>query len=43
MAVERRTPSPPFALSGALVLGTVLAILVIPQFGPWLSAHRFHH
>jgi hypothetical protein len=30
------------ALSGALVLGTVLAILVIPQFGPWLSAHRFH-
>jgi hypothetical protein len=31
------------ALSGALVLGVVLAILVIPQFGPWLSAHNFHH
>jgi len=31
------------ALSGALVLGTVLAILVIPQFGPWLSAHLHHH
>jgi hypothetical protein len=30
------------ALSGALVLGTVLAILVIPQFGPWLSAHHHH-
>lgn len=31
------------SLGGALVLGTVLAILVIPQFGPWLSAHHFHH
>jgi hypothetical protein len=31
------------ALSGTLVLGTVLAILVIPQFGPWLSAHPHHH
>jgi len=31
------------ALSGALVLGSVLAILVIPQFGPWLSANLHHH
>jgi hypothetical protein len=31
------------ALSGALVLGAVLAILVIPQFGPWVSAQHFHH
>ncbi len=31
------------SLGGALVLGTVLAIVVIPQFGPWLSAHHFHH
>jgi hypothetical protein len=31
------------ALSGALVLGTVLAILVIPEFGPWLSANLHHH
>ena len=31
------------ALSGALVLGTVLAILVIPEFAPWLSAHLGHH
>ena len=31
------------ALSSALALGTVLAILVIPEFGPWLSAHLHHH
>jgi len=32
------------ALSGALVAGVVLAILVIPQFGPWLhDAGVFHH
>ncbi len=30
------------SLGSALVLGTVLAIVVIPQFGPWLS-HNFHH
>jgi hypothetical protein len=29
------------ALGGALVAGVVLAVLVIPQFGPWLNAH--HH
>jgi hypothetical protein len=28
------------SLAGALTLGAVLAILVIPQFGPWLSAHH---
>jgi hypothetical protein len=31
------------SLGGALAFGAVLAIVVIPQFGPWLSAHRFHH
>ncbi len=31
------------SLAGALASGAVLAILVIPQFGPWLSAHHFHH
>jgi hypothetical protein len=33
------------ALSSALVAGAVLAILVIPQFGPWLhgSIGLFHH
>jgi hypothetical protein len=32
------------ALGGALVAGVVLAILVIPQFGPWLhDAGTFHH
>ncbi len=32
------------ALSGALVAGLVLAILVIPEFGPWLNgAALFHH
>lgn len=32
------------ALSGALVAGVVLAILVIPEFGPWLhNADLFHH
>jgi hypothetical protein len=30
------------SLGGALVFGLVLAIVVIPQFGPWLSAHHFH-
>jgi len=32
------------ALAGALVAGVVLAILVIPQFAPWLHASNlFHH
>jgi hypothetical protein len=32
------------ALSGALVAGVVLAILVIPEFGPWLHGiGLFHH
>ena len=32
------------ALSGALVAGVVLAVLVIPDFGPWLHASSlFHH
>jgi hypothetical protein len=29
------------SLAGVLVAGLVLALLVIPQFGPWLHAH--HH
>jgi hypothetical protein len=28
------------ALAGALVAGLVLAIALIPQYGPWLSYHR---
>ncbi len=32
------------ALAGALVAGAVLAVLVIPQFGPWLhSSGLLHH
>ena len=31
------------SLVGALTLGVVLAILVIPEFGPWLSAHNLRH
>ncbi len=35
------------ALGGALVAGVVLAVLVIPEFGPWLHAsglfHHHHH
>jgi hypothetical protein len=31
------------SLAGAIALGVVLAILVIPEFGPWLSTHGFHH
>jgi hypothetical protein len=32
------------ALAGALVAGVVLAVLVIPDFGPWLNASGiFHH
>jgi hypothetical protein len=31
------------SLTSALVLGLVLALVLIPEFGPWISAHRFHH
>jgi hypothetical protein len=32
------------ALGGALIAGVVLAVLVIPEFGPWLrDAGVFHH
>lgn len=31
------------ALAGALTAGVVLAILVIPQFAPWLHASFHHH
>ena len=32
------------ALGGALVAGVVLAVLVIPEFGPWVhNAGLFHH
>jgi hypothetical protein len=31
------------SLAGALTGGVVLAILVIPQFGPWLHANHLHH
>jgi hypothetical protein len=31
------------SLAGALTAGAVLAILLIPQFAPWLGANVFHH
>ncbi|MGH2911565.1 MAG: hypothetical protein ACRDJ3_03715 [Solirubrobacteraceae bacterium] len=31
------------SLASALVLGVVIAILLIPQFGPWLHTHNLHH
>jgi hypothetical protein len=31
------------ALAGALVAGAVLAVLVIPEFGPWLHSSGLHH
>lgn len=31
------------SLVSALVFGVVIAILLIPQFGPWLHAHNLHH
>jgi hypothetical protein len=31
------------SLSSALTFGVVLAIVLIPQYGPWLSAHNPHH
>ncbi len=31
------------ALSGALVAGLVLAVLVIPEFGPWVNGPTLFH
>lgn len=31
------------SLAGALTAGVVLAILLIPQFAPWLTDHGVHH
>lgn len=31
------------SLASALTFGLVLAIVLIPQYGPWLSAHNLHH
>lgn len=31
------------SLAGALTAGAVLAIVVIPEFAPWLHAHFAHH
>jgi hypothetical protein len=31
------------SLIGALAGGLVIAVLVIPQFAPWISAQHFHH
>jgi hypothetical protein len=31
------------SLAGALTFGVVLAIVLIPQFGPWISAQNLHH
>jgi hypothetical protein len=31
------------SLIGALAGGVVIAILVIPQFAPWISSQQFHH
>lgn len=31
------------SLIGALTAGVVIAILVIPQFAPWISSQHFHH
>jgi hypothetical protein len=31
------------SLAGALVAGAVLAVLVIPEFGPWLHSSGLHH
>jgi len=41
---ERLTTVTGIALAGALTGGTALAIVAIPQFGPWLHAsHYLHH
>lgn len=31
------------ALAGALVAGVVLAVVLIPEFGPWLAPGAIHH
>lgn len=31
------------SLSSAVAFGVVLAVVLIPQYGPWLSAHNVHH
>jgi hypothetical protein len=31
------------SLASALAFGLVLAIVLIPQFAPWISAHNLHH
>jgi hypothetical protein len=31
------------SLTSALTFGVVLAIVLIPQYAPWLSAHNLHH
>jgi len=31
------------SLTSALAFGVVLAIVLIPQYGPWLSARNLHH
>jgi hypothetical protein len=31
------------SLAGALTFGVMLAIVLVPQYGPWLSAHHLHH
>ena len=36
-------PGGPSALASALTAGVVLAVLVIPEFGPWLHASFHHH
>jgi hypothetical protein len=36
-------PSRHLALTGALVLGVALALLTIPEFGPWMHAQQGHH
>jgi hypothetical protein len=30
------------SLTAALLVGLVLALVLIPRYGPWLSYHRFH-
>lgn len=31
------------SLASAIAFGVVLAVVLIPQYGPWLSAHNLHH
>jgi hypothetical protein len=32
-----------FSLIGSLLAGVAIAVLVIPQFAPWISAQNLHH